>query len=50
MKARRIKGLLLDLDQKIENNKSIIQLFVRTEQGLEALEENDFAPYFLRYP
>ena len=46
MEASKIKGILLDLDQKIEGEQSIIQLFIKTKNGLEVFEERNFQPYF----
>ena len=46
MAGQKTKGILLDLDQKIEGNQSIIQLIVKTKKGIEVFEDREFRPYF----
>ncbi len=41
-----MRAMLLDCDYKTKNGKSIIQLYVRTEKGIEKFEDQAFQPYF----
>jgi len=41
----KIKGLLLDIDSILENNQSIIRLFVKTEKKIEIFKDKNFLPY-----
>ena len=42
----KVKGFLIDVEQKFEEEKSVIQLFIRTAKGLKVLEDRSFQPYF----
>lgn len=47
MPEKKVTGILLDADYTTREEKSVIRLFVKTEKGIEILEEENFRPYFL---
>ena len=49
MGAKRVKGILLDVDYVSKEGKSTIRLFLREEKGIKIYKDENFRPYFFKY-